>query len=81
MLTEAASQLGAWAGTPRFTHAHRWSYARLERGSELSQPVRIKLPGGQRLGLAGDVFAPGGGVQAAWLSGSRLADRLLQENA
>ena len=80
MLMEAASRLGAWAKTPRLTHAHRWSYARLERGSELGQPVRIKLPGGQRLGLAGDVFAPGGGVQAAWLSGSRVADRFLQEN-
>jgi predicted NAD/FAD-dependent oxidoreductase len=81
MLAEAASRLGEWAGTPRFTDAHRWSYARLERGSELGQPVRITLPGGQRVGLAGDVFAPGGGVQAAWLSGLRLAERFLQETA
>jgi renalase len=79
MLVEAARRLGAWAGTPRFTHAHRWSFARLERGAELGQPLRITLPGGQHVGLAGDVFAPGGGVQAAWLSGIRLAERFLQE--
>jgi predicted NAD/FAD-dependent oxidoreductase len=42
--------------------------------------VRLKLPQGPSLGLAGDVFTPGGGVQAAWLSGARLAESLLQED-
>lgn len=79
LLVEAAARLGAWAGSPRFTHAHRWRYARVERGTELQQPLRLTLAGGQRVGIAGDVFAPGGGVQAAWLSGTRLAHRLLEE--
>jgi len=79
MLAEAAARLGAWAGAPRFTLAHRWRYARVEPGTELQQPLRLTLTGGQRVGVAGEVFAPGGGVQAAWLSGTRLARRLLQE--
>ena len=35
------------------------------------------LPGGSRLGLAGEAFAAGGGVEAAWSSGARLAKRIL----
>lgn len=77
LLAEAAGRVGAWAAQPLFTSPHRWSYARVDRGSELAQPLSLCLPGGQRLGLAGDLFAPGGGVQAAWLSGRRLAERLL----
>jgi hypothetical protein len=80
MLAEAGTRLGAWAAAPRFTHPHRWRYARLERGSELSRPLFMKLAGGLGVGLAGDVFSPGGGVQAAWLSGKRLAERLLEEH-
>ncbi|MDP1824454.1 MAG: FAD-dependent oxidoreductase [Archangium sp.] len=80
LLAEAAGRVGAWAAQPLFSAPHRWSYARVERGSELAQPLSLSLPGGQRLGLAGDLFAPGGGVQAAWLSGNHLAQRLLQEN-
>ncbi len=79
LLAEAATRLGAWAASPRFTQSHRWRLARVERGTELRQPLRLTLSGGQRVGVAGEVFAPGGGVQAAWLSGTRLAERLLQE--
>jgi renalase len=79
LLEEAARRLGAWAGQPLFTSPHRWSYARVDRGSELAGPLSFTLPGGRQLGLAGDLFSPGGGVQAAWLSGRRLAQRLLQE--
>jgi predicted NAD/FAD-dependent oxidoreductase len=79
LLAEAASRLGPWAASPRFTWPHRWRLARVERGTELRQPLRLTLSGGQRLGVAGEVFAPGGGVQAAWLSGMRLAERLLKE--
>lgn len=79
MLAEATTRLGAWAGSPRFTWPHRWRYARVERGTELQQPLRLMLAGGQRVGVAGEVFARGGGVQAAWLSGTGLARRLLQE--
>ncbi len=80
LIAEAAVLLGAWAGTPRFMHPHRWRYARVQRGTELQQPLRLTLSGGQRVGVAGELFAPGGGVQAAWLSGTRLAHRLLQES-
>ena len=80
LLAEAAGVLGPWARKPLWTHPHAWRYARVDRSAELAQPVRMRFPGGPTLGLAGDVFAPGGGVQAAWLSGSRLAESLLQEN-
>ncbi|WP_316415865.1 NAD(P)/FAD-dependent oxidoreductase [Mesoterricola silvestris] len=79
LLDEAAGHLGPWAATPLWTYPHRWRYARLGPTSELAEPLRIEFPGGARLGLAGDVFSPGGGLQAAWLSGIRLADRFLQE--
>ncbi len=59
---------------------------RLAGGGELGQGVADRVrrgltPGGGRLGLCGDRFAPGGGVQAAFLSGQRLARRLLAAEA
>jgi len=82
-LVEAAGAvLGPWALRPLWTFPHRWRHARVDRSCELAGPVHVTLDRGQRLGLAGDVFAPGGGVQAAWLSGSRLtAALLLKERA
>jgi hypothetical protein len=77
MIAEAASLLGAWAGEPRFVRAHRWRYARTDRGAEMSGAPLLRLPGGARLGLAGELFAPGGGVEAAWLSGRSLARHIL----
>jgi predicted NAD/FAD-dependent oxidoreductase len=79
ILAELAEQLGPWAAQPLWRHPHRWRHARVDATTELAQPVRIGFPGGHGLGLAGDVFAPGGGVQAAWLSGTRLAQRMIQE--
>lgn len=79
VLEEAGRRLGAWAARPAWTQPHRWRYARLEAGDELAAPIVISLDGGARLGLAGDLFAPGGGIEAAWLSGRRLAARLLEE--
>ncbi len=79
LLAEAARILGTWASSPRFTHPHRWRHARTNRGAELSSPPLFHLPGGQRLGLAGELFAPGGGVEAAWVSGLGLARRALAE--
>jgi predicted NAD/FAD-dependent oxidoreductase len=77
LLAEAAPCLGE--GAPLWRHPHRWRYARLGPTSELAGPLCIPFPGGARLGLAGDVFSPGGGLQAAWLSGTRLAGRLNEE--
>jgi predicted NAD/FAD-dependent oxidoreductase len=77
LLEEAAHLLGPWAGLPAATYAQRWSYARLDRSAELSGPMLLGLPGGGRLGLCGDRFAPGGGVQAAFGSGRMMAGRIL----
>lgn len=79
LLAEAARILGPWAAEPRFFHSHRWRYARTDRGAEMAAPVLLRLGGGARLGLAGEVFAPGGGVEAAWISGRQLARKILAE--
>ncbi len=79
LLDEAARLIGPWAGEPEATHRHRWRYARLESGSELTRPLCLAVGAGLRVGVAGELLAPGGGVQGAWLSGARLAERLLQE--
>jgi renalase len=78
LLTAAADLIGDWVREPLWTRPHRWRYGRLDRGTELASPVLIPFDGG-RLGLCGDLFAPGGGLQAAYLSGRRLAQRLTSE--
>jgi predicted NAD/FAD-dependent oxidoreductase len=77
LLEEAARLLGPWAGRPAASHAHRWSFARTDRSAELAGPMLLSLPGGGRLGICGDRFAPGGGIEGAWRSGRMLAERLL----
>jgi len=79
LLAEAARLYGSWATEPRLIQTHCWRYARNDLAAELSGPMLLELPGGARLGLAGDRFAPGGGVEAAWSSGRRLAGRILAE--
>jgi renalase len=64
---------------PAWVHPHRWRWGRLEPANELSAPVELGGPWG-RLSVTGDLFAPGGGVQAAWLSGDRAAERILARN-
>ncbi len=76
LLAEAARVAGDWAGRPAATHAHRWRFARTDLASELSGPVLVRLPGGGAIGVCGDRFAPGGGVEAAWISGRELGRRL-----
>jgi predicted NAD/FAD-dependent oxidoreductase len=77
LLTIAAGRLGPWAGSPAWTHPHRWRYSRLDRANELAGPLELRI-GVSRIGIAGDLFSPGGGLQAAWLSGDRLGSRLTQ---
>lgn len=79
LLKEAVGCVGDWVLRPLWLSPHRWRYARVDRGNELARPLLTPFKEGPRLGLAGDVFAPGGGVQAAWLSGSALAQRFLTE--
>jgi len=78
LLAEASMRLGDWVNRPTGVRSHRWRYARADAGSELSQPVLIDLPGGARLGVTGEVFAPGGGVEAAWASGRKIVTRMLE---
>ncbi len=77
LLEEAGRLFGPWAARPSATHPHRWRFARADRDAELAGPMLLSLPGGARLGVCGDRFAPGGGVEAAWRSGRLLAARLL----
>jgi renalase len=75
LLGHAARRVGAWAAAPERVHLHRWRYARLDRANELAGPLELHAAG-CRVSLAGDLFAAGGGMQAAWLSGERLAARI-----
>lgn len=77
ILDEASRLIGPWAARPVWNQTHRWRYARVEQASALSSPMLVPFPGGGRIGLAGEIFATGGGVQAAWISGRRLAKRIL----
>jgi len=79
VLAEAGALFGAWAARPARVEEHRWRFARTDRSAELAAPLLLALPGGARLGIAGDRFAPGGGVEAAWVSGRMLARRILAE--
>jgi predicted NAD/FAD-dependent oxidoreductase len=81
ILAEAEHLLGPWAARPAVTHAHRWRWARSDTSAQLAAPLLLSLPGGARLGVCGDRFAPGGGVEAAWRSGRALAARVLAEVA
>jgi len=76
ILKEAARLMGSWAASPLWSRSHRWQFARADGGSELSGPLLVELPGGSRIGLAGEVFGEEVGVQAAYVSGRRLADRI-----
>ncbi len=77
MLSEAASRYGDWIERPGWVQTHRWRFARLGGGGDLTGPPILALPGGSRAALCGEAFARGGGVQAAWRSGVTLAGRLL----
>lgn len=77
VLAEAGRVVGSWAAAPLHRHAQRWSYARTGRSGELAAPMCFLFPSGARLGVCGDRFAPGGGVEAAWWSGRALAARIL----
>lgn len=79
VLEDAANVIGPWVGRPKTRQAHLWRHARTSPECELSCPLLVNLEWGRHIGIAGELFAPGGGVEAAWLSGRRLALRLLEE--
>lgn len=79
LLAAAAELVGPWAAEPRSLVAHRWKYARLGPSDHLVRPLLLSNEGWpSRLGLAGDLFDPDGGLQGAWRSGRQLAQRLLE---
>jgi len=79
LIAEAARIAGPWAAVPAWVQFHRWRFARSDRGSELSRPVKVHLPGGGRLVVTGEAFAPGGGIEAAWTAGRAAARRVMEE--
>lgn len=81
LLDEAARVIGPWAASPRAFEAHRWAFARSAPAAELAAPMLLGLAGGGRLGLCGDRFGREGGVEGAFLSGRRLAKRILEAEA
>lgn len=60
---------------PSWTWAHRWSLARPIAGMDAEHWVHPQLP----LGLAGDAWAGGPRVEAAWLSGRSLGAALVAD--
>ncbi len=76
VLNETGRLVGAWAQRPLLTHAHRWRFGRAN-AFPLSSPMLVGFAGGQTLGLAGELFNPALGVEAAYLSGKALAHRIL----
>lgn len=79
ILRDAALLLGPWVERPLSHQAHRWTHARVGSESELAGPLVLHVNDNCRVGLCGELFAPGGGIQAAWRSGGMLARRLGNE--
>ncbi len=79
LLAEAARLLGDWVKRPDWVETHRWRYGRADPGPDFKRPLFLQADGRPTFGIAGENFAPGGGVQAAWLSGRQIADRILGE--
>ncbi|MGV3622874.1 MAG: NAD(P)/FAD-dependent oxidoreductase [Archangium sp.] len=79
LLAEAGLLMGPWAAKPAASSAHRWTWGRNGRDAELAGPMLLSLQNGARLGVCGDRFAPGAGVEAAFSSGRALAARILAE--
>jgi renalase len=75
LVAAAARVVAPWAAATSWRHAHRWRHARVERANELRAPL-VMDAGGARIGVCGEIFSPGGGMQAAWQSGGALAHRL-----
>ncbi len=73
LLGAAAALLGSPdVARPVATHLQRWRFSRLAGTPGFGRPLWIPVGSG-RLGLAGEAFWPGGGVQAAFVSGRELA--------
>lgn len=81
LLREAARLLGPWAERPEAMQPHRWRWARVGPDAGIAAPVLLEVASGARIGLAGEIFSANVGVESAFLSGERLARRLLGDAA
>jgi hypothetical protein len=81
VLSDAARLLGGWVERPAWHDPHRWRYSRADSANTLARPFWITLGNGAGIGIVGEVFTPGGGVEGAFLSGLKLAKRVLGDNA
>ena len=79
LLAEAGRLLGPWAAEPSWSQNHRWRFSRAEGGPALKEPLYLNPAAHAKIGIAGEAFAPGGGVQGAWRSGNRMAELLLRD--
>lgn len=79
MLADAGRVVGDWAASPQVVDTMRWRHARRGGADALTRPIVCGAPGRGRIGFAGECFAPGAGVEAAWRSGRELANRLVSE--
>lgn len=80
LLAEVARLVGPWAREPVWLESHRWRYA--HAGSPvMAAPMLVALPHGNRIGLTGEAFCAGAGVQGAYLAGLALARRMLAGQA
>jgi predicted NAD/FAD-dependent oxidoreductase len=77
LLDAAKPVCGKWVTRPNRIDTQRWRYARLTGGDALTAPLLIGFRNGCRIGIAGEAMAEGGGAEAAWLAGRRMARRLL----
>jgi predicted NAD/FAD-dependent oxidoreductase len=64
---------------PSWVQPHRWRFARSDPGSALRRPLALRVGALARVILTGESFAPGGGIESAWLAGNASARRLLEE--
>ncbi len=78
MFEEAARLAGEWIKRPQVVDTQSWRYARIDSDSELKRPLVLDTPSGGSIAFTGELFAPSGGVQAAYLAGRQLAERLAE---
>ena len=79
LVWEAAELMGPWAGRPRWTRSHAWRTARVLPRDVLGEAFLFERePGrpGPRVAVIGDAFARDAGMEAAYLSGVAMAERI-----
>lgn len=73
---DALRRVAGVDAAPRWTHAHRWTFAK--PAETHGAPFTVVDVAGRRVAVCGDSWCPEGSprVEAAWLSGHRLGEAL-----